>query len=225
MNKSLLTSRFFTTEDNRMETVVFPLPSHWWSRFYEYAWAAEFCKETDVVLDAACGIPHPFKFYLAGKCKDTHAVDIDERITDFMRMMEEVAKTYGQSLNSSDFEKMIDKIDFKQASLTKLPYKNSMFDKVFSISALEHISDADKVKALTEFKRVLKKSGMLILTIDYSKTPEYSSATMDEIEKLANDVGFKLAGEKQLDIPANAINWNISLYCFRMVLVKIKDGE
>jgi ubiquinone/menaquinone biosynthesis C-methylase UbiE len=225
MNKEQLTSRFFTTEDNRMEKVVFPLPSHWWSRFYEYAWASEFCKETDVVLDAACGIPHPFKFYLAGECKEVHAVDIDERITDFMRIMEEVAKTYGQSLNSSDFEKMIDKIDLKKASLTKLPYKNSMFDKIFSISALEHISDIDKVKALEEFKRVLKKSGMVILTIDYSETPEYSSATMDEIEKLANDAGFKLAGEKQLDIPENAINWGNSLFCFRMVLVKSKDGE
>ena len=69
MNKDLLTTRFFNTNDKRMDTVVFPLPSHWWSRFYEYAWAAEFCSENDVVLDAACGIPHPFKFYLAGKCK------------------------------------------------------------------------------------------------------------------------------------------------------------
>jgi ubiquinone/menaquinone biosynthesis C-methylase UbiE len=222
MNKELLTSRFFTTDDKRMEKVVFPLPSHWWSRFYEYAWAAEFCKETDVVLDAACGIPHPFKFYLAEGCKEVHAVDIDERILDLNEISKEMRATFG-----IDNIKVLDEVNvnFKQASLTKLPYKNSMFDKLFCISALEHISDTDKVKALAEFKRVLKKSGMLILTIDYSETPEYSSATMDEIEKLANDVGFKLAGEKQLDIPGNAINWGNSLFCFRVVLVKSKDGE
>jgi ubiquinone/menaquinone biosynthesis C-methylase UbiE len=222
MNKEQLTSRFFTEDDNRMEKVVFPLPSHWWSRFYEYAWAAEFCKETDVVLDAACGIPHPFKFYLLGECKEVHAVDKDERILDLNAITAEMRTTYGiDNINfTGEFV-----ANFKQADLTKLPYKNSMFDKIFSISALEHISDTDKVKALSEFKRVLKKSGMVILTIDYSKTPEYSSATMEQIETMANDVGFKLAGEKETDIPPNAINWNNSLFCFRMALVKSKDGE
>jgi ubiquinone/menaquinone biosynthesis C-methylase UbiE len=222
MNKEQLTSRFFTEDDNRMETIVFSLPKHWWSRFYEYAWAAEFCKETDVVLDAACGIPHPFKFYLAGECKEVHAVDIDERILDLNEISKEMRATFG-----IENIKVLDEVNvnFKQASLTKLPYKNSMFDKIFCISALEHISDTDKVKALTEFKRVLKKSGMVILTIDYSETPEYYSAAMDEIEKLAADAGFKLAGEKQLDIPGNAINWGNSLFCFCMVLVKSKDGE
>lgn len=225
MNKELLTSRFFTTEDNRMDTVVFPLPKHWWSRFYEYAWAAEFCKETDVVLDAACGIPHPFKFYMAKGCKEVHAVDKDERILDYQKLGQAIDETFGANSRANCPEEFVKQVFVKQADLTKLPYKNSMFDKIFCISALEHIDDADKVKAWTEFKRVLKKSGMLILTIDYSKSPEYSSATMDEIEKLANDAGFKLAGEKDETIPTNAIKWNNSLFCFRMVLVKSKEGE
>ena len=100
-----------------------------------------------------------------------------------------------------------------------------MFDKIFCISALEHITDDDKVTALNEFKRVLKKSGMLILTIDYSETPEYASTTMEQIETMAKEAGFKLAGEKDETIPVNAINWGNNLFCFRMVLVKNKDGE
>jgi ubiquinone/menaquinone biosynthesis C-methylase UbiE len=214
MDKELLTSRFFTTDDKRKGTIVFPLPSHWWSRFYEYAWAAEFCKETDVVLDAACGIPHPFKFYLAENCKSVHAVDINGKINDYANMLEEVAGIFGQS-----YEEMSDKINFKQASITELPYKNNMFDKVFCISVLEHISDEEKLKALSEFKRVLKNSGMVILTVDYPDT------TMEQLETLANEAGLKLVGEKDTTIPPNAINWNNNLYCFRMVLVKKKDGE
>ena len=225
MDKKLLTSRFFTTEDNRMENVVFPLPSHWWSRFYEYAWAAEFCKKTDVVLDAACGIPHPFKFYLAGKCKEVHAVDADERINSYEKMAAAIDATFGANARANCPEEFAKQVIVKQANLTKLPYRNGMFDKIFCISALEHITDDDKVTALNEFKRVLKKSGMLILTIDYSKTPEYASATMEQIETMAKEAGFKLAGEKDETIPANAINWGNSLFCFRMVLVKSEDGE
>lgn len=219
MDKTLLTSRFFTKDDNRMEKVVFPLPSHWWSRFYEYAWAAEFCKETDVVLDAACGIPHPFKLYLAEKCKDTHAVDIDGRILEPEAIAEEICKTFGEDAKLQYLRNLTDTVQCRDASLTKLPYKNNMFDKIFSISALEHIPDVDKNKSLSEFCRVLKKSGQIILTLDYPDT------NMEQIETMANEAGLKLAGDKDNTLPPNAINWNNSLYCFRMVFVKIKDGE
>jgi ubiquinone/menaquinone biosynthesis C-methylase UbiE len=225
MNKELLASRFFTKNDKRLETVVFPLPTYWWSRFYEYAWATEFCKKTDVVLDAACGIPHPFKFFLAGECKEVHAVDADERINNYEKMAAAIDATFGANARANCPEEFAKQVIAKQANLTKLPYKNSMFDKIFCISALEHISDTDKAKALKEFKRVLKKSGMLILTVDYSKTPEYGSATMEQIETMAKEAGFKLAGDKDKTIPTNAINWGGSLFCFRMVLVKNKDGE
>lgn len=218
MNKELLTSRFFTVDDKRMDTFVFPLPSHWWSRFYEYAWAAEFCKETDVVLDAACGVPHPFKFYLAENCKVVYATDIDERIIDINEIKHDVESNFNiqtgvEVLNGRD------NINFKHANITELPCKNNMFDKVFCISVLEHVSDEDKAKALKEFRRVLKNNGMIILTIDYP------DATMEFIEGLANEAGLKLAAGKDVTIPQGAINWNNSLYCFRMVLVKDKDGE
>lgn len=219
MNKELLNSRFFTTEDKRMESVVFPLPSHWWSRFYEYAWAAEFCKETEVVLDAACGIPHPFKFLLPSLCKSVHAVDVDDRILNPEAIASEIGNTFGEDAKLTYLKTYMDPVEYKQADLTKLPYKNSMFDKVFCISVLEHLSNEEKAKALAEFSRVLKKSGQVILTLDYPDT------TPNFIEELANKAGLKLASEKDTTVPTNAINWNNSLYCFRMVLVKIKDGE
>jgi ubiquinone/menaquinone biosynthesis C-methylase UbiE len=220
MNSEFLTSRFFSTSDKRMDKVIFPLPAHWWSRFYEYAWAAEFCKETDVVLDAACGIAHPFKFYLADHCKAVHAIDIDSRINDYMKMADEIQVVFGEDARNEFLEKeLYANPEFKQASITELPYKNNMFDKVFCISVLEHLPDADKQKALKEFRRVLKSSGIIILTLDYPDT------TMDQIEAMANEARLKLAGDKNVIIPQDAIHWNNHLYCFRMVLVKKKDGE
>jgi ubiquinone/menaquinone biosynthesis C-methylase UbiE len=219
MYDELLTSRFFTTDDKRVDKVVFPLPIHWWSRFYEYAWAAEFCKDSDIVLDAACGIAHPFKFYLAEKCKIVHAIDKDKNINDIAIVRSEVENVFNTKLGFEFIETYDTQIKFKQADITTLPYRNGMFDKVFCISVLEHLPDEEKVKALKEFNRVLKKAGQVILTLDYPDT------TMDTIEALANEAGLKLASEKNVLIPANAITWNTQLYCFRMVLIKEKDGE
>ena len=216
MDKQLLISRFFTTNDKKIDKVVFPLPSYWWSRFYEYAWAAEFCEETDTVLDAACGIAHPFKFYIADKCKAIHAVDKDERVLNFSAMLAEMCKTF--KLNKVELDESA--VAFRQADITSLSYRNGMFDKVFCISALHHISDDGRQKALAEFRRVLKDDGMIILTIDYSKTSDYASMTMDELEAMAIEAGLKFASKKDSSIPENAINWNNGLYCFRAVLVK-----
>ena len=213
MNDELLTSRFFKTDDKRADTIVFPLPSHWWSRYYEYAWAAEFCKPTDVVLDAACGIAHPFKFWLAEHCKAVHALDKDERILDREAISAEMRAAYG--IDNIELTEEFDMKNFKQGDITVLPYRSNMFDKIFCISVLEHIPDADKAKALAEFCRVLKKAGQIILTLDYPDT------TIDKIEAMANEAGLKLAGEKDPTIPVNAICMkNHNLYCFRMVLVK-----
>jgi hypothetical protein len=51
-----LRSRFVTTGDPKITRLIYDLPETWWSRFYEYAWAAEFVRETDIVLDVACGM-------------------------------------------------------------------------------------------------------------------------------------------------------------------------
>lgn len=61
---------FFTTGDCHTKKFVFDLPEAWWSRHYEYEWAKQFCAGEDIALDAACGICHPFKFYLADNCKE-----------------------------------------------------------------------------------------------------------------------------------------------------------
>lgn len=223
MSSESLTSRFFTTDDKRLDTVVFPLPAAWWSRPYEYAWAAEFCKPTDVVLDAACGVCHPFKFWLADKCKVVHAVDKDERINDLTKIenaVNEVGYPRFDTLYNESFSNSLHGINFKQADITELPYKTNMFDRIFCISVIEHLPSDDRLKTLKEFRRVLKNSGQIILTADYP------DASIDNVEAMANEAGLKLVGEKDSSLPANAICLkNHGLYCFRMVLIKKKDGE
>ena len=214
----MIKSRFFTMDDKRMDKVVFPLPAAWWSRPYEYAWAAEFCKPTDVVLDAACGISHPFKFYLAEKCKAVHAVDKDERIIQPQAIADEIGKYFSDESKGIFLENYADIKGFKHGNITELPYKINMFDKIFSISVIEHLPESEIQAALKEFHRTLKKNGTLILTADYP------AAAMITVKDFAENVGFKLAGDIINALPDDAISLTYlgtkQLYCFRMVFVK-----
>jgi|GEM_PF-3142635 len=91
-----LISRFVTTRDARRNDFVFDLPECWWNRPYEYACAAEFADRDATVLDAACGIEHPLKFYLAKMCQACHACDIDQRILDQSEMRSLIRAGFGR---------------------------------------------------------------------------------------------------------------------------------
>ena len=217
MKEDILTTRFFNKDDARVEKIIFPLPSYWWSRFYEYAWAAEFCNEADVVLDAGCGLAHPFKFYLAEMCKAVYAVDKDERILDVDAVAMEVKTIF----KGVEFPiEQYNAVKFRQSCIGDMRFRKGMFDKIFCISVLEHLPDEEKLKVLEAFSKVLKGNGMVILTLDYPDT------NIEAMEVLADKAGLKLAGGKNATIPDNAANWsNGQLYCFRMILIKKKNSE
>ncbi len=56
--------------------------------------------------------------------------------------------------------------DFREGDAFNLPFPDNYFDKIFSIAVLHHIpSEELRLKFLKEAKRVLKKDGLLILTV------------------------------------------------------------
>lgn len=57
----------------------------------------------------------------------------------------------------------------KQASVTKIPFKNNFFDVVTAIDVIYHLGVDDDTKALGEFHRVLKKGGVLIIRVPANK--------------------------------------------------------
>lgn len=52
-----------------------------------------------------------------------------------------------------------------KADVTALPFPDESFDFVFSSQLLEHLSPEDFGKALSEYKRVLRPEGRIILTV------------------------------------------------------------
>lgn len=210
-----ITSRFIRRHDAKTSHMVFDLPPYWWSRPYEYEWASRFTRPTDVALDAACGVCHPFKFHLADVCRESHACDLDARILSPDAILADIANDFGPEVARKFSPHYLERVSFAKASLTQLPYADKTFDRIYCISVLEHLNVGDMLQSLQEFKRTLKDEGQIVITMDF---PTVNLATFNLLLLRA---GLRYAGPTEFDIPDDAIyseQWKLRV--FRSVLNK-----
>lgn len=229
------TSRFFCTADARADRFVYDLPRVWWSRAYEYAWAATFARPGDVVLDAACGVCHPLKFHLSDVCRCVLACDVDPRILCPAAILAELTEAVGAGAAHELPRRYFSQIRYTQASLLALPYAAGCVDTVFCISVLEHLDDYFNARgrdgltfhvlrpwvpsqifdALREFERVLKPDGQIVLTFDFPRINlHYFAAAV-------RHAGLAFAGDVTGEIPVDAVySEEHRLHCYRAVLRK-----
>lgn len=208
--------RYVTEKDDKALYFEYLLPVFWWSRFYEYGWAGKFCGKDDVVLDAACGIPHPLKFYLADKCKKVYACDMDEKIVSKEAVFEEIQELPDVTEKEiSALSRKYDQIEFSKQDLTHLNYENQMFDTVFCISVVEHMDVESQTNTLKEFYRVLRNGGKIVLTMDIP------SVNLNEFLVTARWTGFQFMGKVSMECPEDAIySEKYGINCFRIVMRK-----
>ncbi|MEK3735452.1 class I SAM-dependent methyltransferase [Paenibacillus sp. FSL M8-0334] len=220
MPDHVTTSRFILQSDARRDHLIHPLPPVWWSRPYEYAWALSFAREDDVLLDAACGISHPFKFALAEVSREVHACDIDPRITSRSQILEDIARDFGLDAAQRQASDWQHRLHLAHANLADLPYDREKFDRVFCISVLEHMTPEDQSAAIGEFYRTLKPGGLLVLTFDYP------AVHLENIQQTLQQAGFTFAGETDFRLPPDALYTEMwgGLHCFRAVLHKPSDA-
>lgn len=209
-------ARFIRRSDPVEEQVIFNLPTVWWSRCFEYAWALQFAKSGQTVLDAACGLGHPLKFALLDRCQEVHACDVDARILSQEEILNDIAATFGIRAVQQFPEKYLHNIHYAQADVADLPYSDRTFDTIFCISVLEHLSQATIRSALVEFARTLQDDGQIILTFDYP------NINLDLFQHLVETTGLEFCGNSSFDLPGDAIYTPMygGLYCFRTVLQK-----
>lgn len=212
-------SRFFVNSDARREKLIYDLPESWWSRPYEYEWCINFISPHGVVLDAACGIPHPLKFYLAGVCAEVYACDVDRRIVSREGVLQEIDQVVGGKAAGQVLARRTTNLHLAEANLTDLPYEDESFDTIFCISELEHLTLEDTVLTLREFHRTLNDEGLLVLTFDY---PTVNLKVMND---LLLQAGFQYWGETDFELPADAVHTDMwgGLNCFRAVLKKSRS--
>ena len=102
-------------------------------------------KAEEKILDVGCGTGN-FSIKLAQKGCEVTGIDISEP------MLEKAAEK-AKKLNLD--------IDFKKANVVNLEFEDNHFDSVFSMAAVEFISDPEK--AMQEMKRVVKPGGKILL--------------------------------------------------------------
>jgi ubiquinone/menaquinone biosynthesis C-methylase UbiE len=110
---------------------------------HRYFVASQFCKEK-IVLDIACGEGYGSDL-LAAKADQVIGMDNNE-----------IAITHAVSKYRRD------NLSFKKADALMIPLKDHTIDVIVCLETLEHLKDQDLL--LTEFRRVLKSDGVLIIS-------------------------------------------------------------
>lgn len=109
----------------------------------------------DSILDLGTGSG----FYLpllARTGRQVHGVDL----APVLHLTQRMVRTKG-----------LQNILLSKADVTKLPFRSDHFDLLFCLSLIEHIQD--QKRALVEFKRVLRKDGVLILGYPLQNGPQH----------------------------------------------------
>lgn len=113
----------------------------------------------------------------------------------------------GRLYNQDIFE---DKHIHFVSPLDKIPVEDGFFDAIICNAVLEHVENP--VEVIKEFWRVLKSEGSLYLCIPFMqpehKVPtDYQRYTVDGIQKLVTDRGFKVEKIEGLHTVYHTLGW------------------
>lgn len=153
----------------------------------------KYAKEGEKILDLACGSGQWLEFFKKKKII-YFGIDFSEKLI-------EIAK------------KRYPKSNFLVGNVTKLPFADEFFDKVYAIALFHHLpSKKLRSQVLNEIKRVLKKDGFLILTV-------WNLWKNKDAQKLIFKFAFlKILKKTKLDAGDILMNWkgikDFYFHCF-----------
>lgn len=130
-------------------------PNYWRTLEYKLVIKEGQFKEGDVILDI--GSPKLLSLYLAKVVSaQVFATDIDDSFIknlDFLRRLERISPQ---------------KLHIQVEDGRNLSFDNCSFNKVYSISVLEHIPNQGDTECVKEITRVLSKNGRCKITVPFS---------------------------------------------------------
>lgn len=128
----------------------------WAEHWHRYLFAAEHV-EGRAVLDAACGEGYGAA-WLARHASSVTGLDID-----------------AQTIERARAKYTMPGLRFQIGSVTSIPFPDASFDCVVSFETLEHLAEQDTM--LSEFRRVLRADGLLIIStpnkVEYSEKRDF----------------------------------------------------
>jgi SAM-dependent methyltransferase len=154
-------------------------------------------KEDDIVLDVGGACSH-FLIYLAHYVKQGFLIDNCSTSAQWWDAWHDDVSKY-EAYKSG-------RVCVIGQNAAELPFKDKFFDKIVSVSALEHFDNADDTLASKEIYRTLKDDGYFLGTVDFHPTDEYPQKQFPEnrfytydsfFNRVVNPAGFKLCAEYQ----------------------------
>ncbi len=190
-----------------------PSPLHW-SRQIEWPWVL---KHADIqphhtVLDIGGGWA-VLQYSLASRCKEVISLDIDQNTLD---KAAESIKLFG-----------IKNITQVQGDARSLPYEDCSFDRVISVSTIEHIPGKGAIQACKEIKRILKPGGLGLITMDITVEKENQSGNFyinaSDAEEILAELDVKLS-DQQAGISAWMAPEGVHIFVLMIFFVKGVEG-
>lgn len=121
-------------------------------------------RDKDVVLDVGCAC----SYLIACLAKFTPRVFGIDLIDSYAK-----AFTVPWLETMEDFaEYRSGRINVIQQNAAELPFADSYFDLIYTVSALEHFTDEDELACVREVYRTLKPGGLFVGTVDYNEAAE-----------------------------------------------------
>ncbi len=149
--KSLLTGHF---SKEAIKQLIVPV-NYWRTVEFRLAISELAPRPGDRILDV--GSPKLLSLYLSDQAKaDVYSTDIDEY---FIRDYERFRKL--KRVSAELFHTLV--VDGR-----RMQFSGETFDKVFSISVLEHIPDKGDSECMKEICRVLRKDGLCVITVPFA---------------------------------------------------------
>jgi len=145
-------SYLLTRSESNCVVPLLPAASLHWSRHIEWPWVLRnaFLESHHKVLDVGSSWS-VLKYIIANRCREVVCVDNSQLAVDNSLA---AVKHFGYENIICEF-----------ADACALPYPNNSFDRVVSVSVLEHIESGWQ-QAVRECVRVLKPGGCFVLTVD-----------------------------------------------------------
>lgn len=123
-----------------------------------------------------------------------------------------ILKVRGNNLKRfhKDPNKLGFKIKYHNESLDYLHFKDEFFDKIYCISVIEHLSRDVAFKGIKEMVRVLKKGGLLIITMDHDGANINPLKLLGVYQELIDHSGLELYGTSNFKTPeSDMIPFNV----------------
>ena len=96
-----------------------------------------------------------------------------------------------------------DKIHLSKGDVSEMDFADDSFDRIFCISAIEHMEEGVAKKAIAEMVRVLKPGGKLVMTMDYTriKSTQFEDWAERAFASVIEWSGLPLDGESDFTVP------------------------